>query len=308
MFSQCDIYNSLVVNIDSINCCYQLDEFKDEYAYNDTVRYMNLYYQLICEETLDSKKYNQLIDSFYILDKKFSYSGTKSDSWKFKSKQRKAIQLAKRRILRQGYNRSLDNEDFLRASDYAEKMKNCFPYLGDWQMKKMWEVLELSNYEKYAHNNVVKLIDYHSNWLFRDTTQMIMRNPPFDGYNDLSKTISSQYGKQEFKNVLEKSINNSRLKKEISRGRPAYKLEFEIENNLFDLYDREISILYYPDTILMDTIMTWNCYGENASIDAIVKVIPDTIQQKISNPSDLEIYKDRFRRTLLFHMIDKMDD
>lgn len=308
MFSQCDIYNSLVVNIDSVKCCYKLDEFKEATILNDTTIYMYLYYQLICEETIKPEKYNQLIDSLYVIDKKIKYSGSTSDNWKFRSNQRKEIQLAKRRILEVGYNKSLENKDFLRASDYAKKLKKCFPYWGDNKIKKVWEHRELTNYQKHANNNVVKLIDYHSNWLLRDTTRMLMKDPPFSGYEYLLKTISHNYEKEEFKNLLEESIAKSRLTKEINRGRQEYKLEFKIEETTFELYDDEISILYYPDTILIDTITTWNCFGVNASIEPIIEIRSDTIKQEIPNPKDLKRYKARFRRTLLFNIIDKMNN
>lgn len=306
MFSQCDISSSIIVNIDSLQCCYKLAELKESISHSDTTKYMYLYYQLICEETANPEKYHQLIDSFFNIDKKLNYSSFQSDNFKFKRNNRKAILLAKRRILEVGYIKSLDNEDFLKASDYANKLTQCFPYWGNHKIKNSWKYRELSNFEKYAANNVVKLIDYHSHWLFRDITQSTKRNPPFSGYDHLIKIISSQYGKEEFKNVLDESLAKSRLSKKNHRGRPKYNLEFEIENTLFELYDDEISILYYQDTILIDTTTTWNCFGENASIEAIIRIESDTIKQKISNPNDLENYKARFRRTFLYSIIDKL--
>lgn len=308
MFCQCDINNALVVNIDSIDCCNKLTELEKGLALSDTTTYMYLYYQLICEKTTNSEKYNQLIDSFYIIDERLKYSGTKSGNWKFRSNQRKKIRLAKRRILEVGYNKSLENEDFLIASDYAKKLKQCFPYWGDNKIKREWEYRELIHYEKYAKSNIVKLIDYHSNWLFRDTTRMFVRNPPFSGYNHLLNTVSTQYGKEEFRSLLEESIAKSRLIKDFTRGRPKYKLTFQIENETFELYDEKISILYYPDTILIDTLEIWTCYGENASHYPKIEIRPDTIKQAIPNPNNLENYKARFRRTLLYNIIDKLNN
>ena len=308
MFSQCNEESSFILNNDSIDCCNKLDRYKDETTLSDTTTFMYLYYQLICEQTVKPEEYNRLIDSFYIIDEKLKYSGSESDNWKFRSRQRKNIQFAKRRILEIGYNKSLNHQDFLRASDYAKKLKQCYPYWGDNEIKKAWGNRELTNYEKYANNKVVKLIEYHSNWLFRDTTRMMISNPPFFGYDYLINTISSQYQREEFKNELEEAITNSKLTKGINRGRPQYKLEFKLENETFELYDDEISILYYSDTILIDTVTTWNCFGGNASIDAIIEIKSDTIKQQISNPNDIEKYKARFRRTLLYNIIDKLEN
>jgi|GEM_PF-6872019 len=297
---QNNISGSLLV--DSTECCkaarYQLDNSIN----HDTTKFKYYIYRMICNNEKTSNHYFSLIDSFIRLEEKFKYSGTSSEDWKFKGKHRGNITFAKRKFYKTAIDLAIHENNYLLASIYANRLSRCYLPFKYWRTKSKWKDLSLKYYQKHADLDYLKLLRYHDgNLLWK---KFSVRQ--FDGYDHLIKTISTTHSKSEFAALLEEGIKNSYITSEVIRGRPHQSINFKIQDSIFSYYDEDISKLYLPDTVLVDTFVVFNCYGNDPRGSEYIEIVRDTITNKISSFNELSEYQSLLRQSTFWGILDDL--
>lgn len=306
LICQCDLRGTFVVDVDYVGCCEEVGKLIRSESDHDTMSFKFLLYDLLCDKNVSYEEYNSKIDSLVNLENLFLYSTQNPEGYSFRIKNPSKIRDTKRRLYKLGYNNSLDREDYLNASIYAKRLKSCYNRFTERHDQKLWQNRELVSYQDYVENNYLALIEFHDNWLFRDTTNSLMSYPPFEGYSHLVDLISERYSKSEFESILEQGINTSRI--ELSKSaRPRFLMKFELEGMEYSYYDHNTSLLYMPDTILVDTVVVYDCYGKDAKGE-YVQIQNDTIYNQISDLSDMTKYREKLRKTILFGILRELED
>lgn len=303
-FSQCELEDMFIDEIEILDCCNDIRNFKN--LSHDTTQFKFHLYNVICGEDFDLKKVNSIVDSFLMLEKKFMYAGTKSDEWKFQSNNFSKTRNYKKRIFEIGYTKSIEAEDYLKASEYSKLASKCYVY-NENKSRKFWEELALNNFETYADGDITTLIEYHRKWLFWESSFML-KDRPFDGYHHLIENIQDQYTKNEFKILLDNAIDSASIICDTIRGNQRFVLEFKLQSKSFKLHDPMISRFYFQDTILKDTVLITDCYGKNSMSLEYIEIQNDTIKNQIDNLFEMSEYKNRMRRSTLYGIIEELEN
>ena len=308
LVGQCDLKNDFIINVDSLNCCNQI-KFENHLKSNhDTIKFKWLYYELICKEEIDNIEFNLKIDTIETLEHKFLSSETDSEFLKFRSQNYIKIRDCKRRIFELGYRRSLEINDYLTSSLYANRLASCYNDIYSYKNQEKWQRLELINFQKYAADDYIKLIEFHKFWLFSDNTNPMFRNLPFEGYDHLVKIISKHHSKSEFESILEKGIESGKIVSKQVCGRPQFSLLFTLEGTPFEFFEDDISKLYFPDTTLVDTVVVYDCYGNDPRGSEYIEIRKNPIFNQIDNLNEMSMYKSRLRRSVLFGILKWMEN
>ena len=295
-----------MVEYDSLGCCDKILNSNTQFFTHDTTLFKYFYYKSLCSTGSSFENYNSNVDSFDMLIEKFKYGGTESIGWKYRSANLKKINSCQKRLYAEGYLQALTENDLLKASDYAARMSKCYSNYKDRKARKKWQNISLSEFQRYAGQDYLKLIGYHKSVIFNDTTRIIRQSPPFKGYNHLVDVISKSHNSGEFKTVLEKGIDSGEVVSFVLNGRTEFKYLFNIEESSFEYYDDEISKFYMSDTVLIDTFTVFRCFGENATIGEQIEIVRDTILNQIPDIRNISAYKLKLKNSILFGILQKL--
>lgn len=308
IFCQCDAERYFINNVKELNCCEDILNIKNKISTNDTMQLKFCFYDLLCDDKVDMTTYNAIADSIMVLYNRISYSGTESSEWQFLSQHRKRIRTLKKDVFEKGYKRCLDEKDYLNASKFAKYISRCFSLLDEHEKRIEWQQLVLSNYETYAKDDFIKLLKFHLSDIFREVYSISTKGNRFNGYEHLLKIISDQFTKAEFQFLLDSIIESAFIYQSNHGGRQYFSLIFKISEESFAFYEPKISKLYMRDTILADTMSISNCYGNYADDWDRLKIVYDTIENKIDNFNEMTVYKNRLRKSVLFNIVNDIKE
>lgn len=144
-------------------------------------------------------------------------------------------------------------------------------------------------------NDYVKLIEIQQSKLFSDTTQVLEAKPIFKGYENLLNVLAKQYSSTQFEAILEEAIEGSKIILNSKNDRPIYSLKFNFRNIDFIFHNEDVSRMYMPDTILMDTLIDYSAYIEDRYSGDQIIVVQDTIYNQIDNLNEMSVYGKKLR-------------
>jgi hypothetical protein len=303
---QCDFSAKYIVNVDSIGCCGELNGLSMPQPLHDTIRFKLYLAKLICNPEIPLHNFNTIVDSIIILEEDFRNGNPSLSNSDFLQRNITNVELSQRRIFLIGYNKSIFQNDFFSASRYAEKLKrNCSIF--DYSGRNRWRDLVLLNFQKYAGEDFLKLLKYHEFWLLCDEATFFRRNPFFDGYDYFVGILSKFYSKSQFLESLEDAICTSVIKK-TGQGIPRYSMHMNFDGAEIDYFENDISIKYLSDTVVLDTVAVFDCWGNDPRGSEYVEIQKKVIKNQISDLQEMTEYKIKFRRTLLFSIAQDLKD
>ena len=313
IYCQVNIGQSVLIYEDSKQCTCG-DSISSIYSIleNDSIEYKSLFHELLCHPSMSDESFFSKLKAFEILDTTFRYWGYNHENFKFYYKYRSSLTKGKRIIFTKAYNQFLSEENYLEASQCANKVFDNRPRTifrdKETKDKTDWRDRELKCYQLYADDDYIKLIAFHKFWLFMDTTEILLNDPPFKGYDHLVNLIAKYQTSSEFQSLLNEALNGCIIITNPKRCRQSYWLNFKIRDEEFNFIHEDYSRMYMADTIHIDTFTDFHCYSNSDDgLTETIYMVNDTICNKIGSFSEMTDYKEKLKSSLLFAIIRELN-
>jgi len=310
LHGQCDFKSKLKCDIDIQNCCDFLNSSKINSNSSDSTDLKLAYYRMLCknlnsdEIKVGFELYNRIQRNIISEKKKYIY-------YKMNSAQ---IRKCDKTILELGYTESLNEFNENNASYFSGELSKRYYGRNQREQRLALEKLAKSHFERYANNNYLKLIKYHSDFLLQDTSESLT---PIEllSYEHLIKIINENSSQPSFKFLLDQAINNSNITEKqdiyifesvLGVDLNHVNLKLQLEEIELQFFDYEVSKMYHKDTIVEYKQEVYY-HGEHYS-PPVIETTLDTIVNKISDQNEMSKYRTRFKSTYLYNIVNELEN
>ena len=311
---QCDLYSELDVNYNIENCCQTLNPRTLNLNSVDTLDLKYSYYKLLCAD-LSSDEFKSGFELFRNITRNcFSKEGDEKNS-RFYKKNSSKLKKCNLNLLDKGYHLSVRESNYYAASYFAGQISKHYMAWNQKGERSKWRKLEIKYFQKYAKSDYFELLEFHSDFLLKDTSETLSIINE-QAYEYLIGILDKQISSKQLRMLLDKSMINSVIvnHEEImwfevmnDVDLDLVTLQFEFEEVRFDYFNYDISMLYHKDTIVEYKSEVYHC-GDNYQVEPKIVITSDTIKNAINDLADKTRYIAELKNTYLYKIIEDLNN